>query len=216
MKTLLLIEDDTVLRETTAEILELEDYKVVVAANGKRGIEQARIMLPDLIICDIMMPELDGYDVFKLLSEDETTKKIPFIFMSAKTEIKDIRKGMDLGADDYLTKPVEEELLLSAIESRLAKSALLNESLIAEENENSESSDDVFEDIFRATCGNPQQLHSLSFQIACEAEHNNGYVGPKEFDAGYKIWVQESLTQHIALIEARLNKKNTKILHNST
>ena len=147
MKTLLLIEDDTVLRETTAEILELEGYKVVVAANGKRGIEQARIMLPDIIICDIMMPELDGYDVFKLLSEDETTKKIPFIFMSAKTEIKDIRKGMDLGADDYLTKPVEEELLLSAIESRLAKSALLNESLIAEEKDNSESVDDVFEDI---------------------------------------------------------------------
>ena len=129
MKTLLLIEDDTVLRETTAEILELEGYKVVVAANGKRGIEQARIMLPDIIICDIMMPELDGYDVFKLLSEDETTKKIPFIFMSAKTEMKDIRKGMDLGADDYLTKPVEEELLLSAIESRLAKAVLLNEAL---------------------------------------------------------------------------------------
>jgi CheY-like chemotaxis protein/CRP-like cAMP-binding protein len=129
MKTILLIEDDTILRETTAEILELENYKVVTAANGKRGLEQARIMLPDLIICDIMMPELDGYDVFKLLSEEEKTKKIQFIFMSARTEIKDIRKGMDLGADDYLTKPVEEELLLSAIESRLAKAVLLNEAL---------------------------------------------------------------------------------------
>ena len=73
MKTILLIEDDTILRETTAEILELENYKVVTAANGKRGLEQARIMLPDLIICDIMMPELDGYDVFKLLSEEEKT-----------------------------------------------------------------------------------------------------------------------------------------------
>ncbi|UMB52669.1 response regulator [Lutibacter sp. A64] len=145
MKTLLLIEDDTVLRETTAEILELEDYKVVTASNGKRGIEQARIMLPDLIICDIMMPELDGYDVFKLLSEDEATKKIPFIFMSAKTEVKDIRKGMDLGADDYLTKPVEEELLLSAIESRLAKAALLKESLTVEETETPE--EDTFENI---------------------------------------------------------------------
>ena len=122
MKTILIIEDDIVLRETTAEILELEGYKVVVAANGKRGIEQARIMLPDIIICDIMMPELDGYDVFKLLSEDETTKKIPFIFMSAKTEIKDIRKGMDLGADDYLTKPfsVEElQLRISALLKRI-------------------------------------------------------------------------------------------------
>lgn len=145
MKTILLIEDDSVLRETTAEILELENYKVVTAANGKRGAEQARILLPDLVICDIMMPEMDGYDVFKLLAEDEKTKRIPFIFMSAKTEIKDIRKGMDLGADDYLTKPVEEELLLSAIESRLAKSEILHEALIAEktldENEN------LFEDI---------------------------------------------------------------------
>ncbi|UMB59846.1 response regulator [Lutibacter sp. A80] len=147
MKTLLLIEDDTVLRETTAEILELEGYKIVVAPNGKRGVEQARIMLPDLIICDIMMPELDGYDVFKLLSEEEKTKKIPFIFMSAKTEIKDIRKGMDLGADDYLTKPVEEELLLSAIESRLAKAALLKESLEVEETEIPEETEETFDNI---------------------------------------------------------------------
>ncbi|REE80938.1 CRP-like cAMP-binding protein [Lutibacter oceani] len=145
MKTILLIEDDTVLRETTEEILELENYKVVTAANGKRGIEQARIMLPDLIICDIMMPELDGYDVFKILSEEEKTKKIPFIFMSAKTEIKDIRKGMDLGADDYLTKPVEEELLLSAIESRLAKAELLSEALISQETQ--EKPKDLYDNI---------------------------------------------------------------------
>lgn len=127
MKTILIIEDDTVLRETTAEILELENYKVVTAANGKRGAELAKIIMPDIVVCDIMMPELDGYDVLKILSEDEKTKRIPFIFMSAKTEIKDVRKGMDLGADDYLTKPVNDELLISAIESRLAKSALLQE-----------------------------------------------------------------------------------------
>lgn len=133
MRTILIIEDDTVLRETTAEILELENYKVVTAANGKRGAELAKIMLPDLVICDIMMPEMDGYGVLKLLSEDDSTKRIPFIFMSAKTEIKDVRKGMDLGADDYLTKPVDEELLLSAIESRLAKAALLIEEMEAKE-----------------------------------------------------------------------------------
>lgn len=127
MKTILIIEDDIVLRETTAEILEFENYKVVTASNGKLGVEQAKIMLPDLILCDIMMPEMDGYDLLKNLSEDEQTKRIPFIFMSAKTEIKDVRKGMDLGADDYLTKPISEELLLSAIESRLAKFALLKE-----------------------------------------------------------------------------------------
>ena len=127
MKTILVIEDDTVLRETTAEILELENYKVVTATNGKRGAEQARIMQPDLILCDIMMPEMDGYELLEILSKDNRTKKIPFIFMSAKTEMKDVRKGMDLGADDYLTKPISEELLLSAIGSRLTKFELLKE-----------------------------------------------------------------------------------------
>ncbi|MBT8317242.1 MAG: response regulator [Lutibacter sp.] len=133
MKTILIIEDDIVLRETTAEILELENYKVVTASNGKRGAEQARIMLPDLILCDIMMPEMDGYELLDILSKDEKTKRIPFIFMSAKTEVKDVRKGMDLGADDYLTKPVSEELLLSAISSRLAKFALLKEEIATQE-----------------------------------------------------------------------------------
>tara|TARA_R110001583_G_scaffold15501_2_gene63830 strand:- start:9919 stop:10965 length:1047 start_codon:yes stop_codon:yes gene_type:complete len=135
MKTILIIEDDTVLRETTAEILELENYKVVSASNGNRGVEQAKIILPDLILCDIMMPEMDGYELLKNLSKNEKTKRIPFIFMSAKTEVKDVRKGMDLGADDYLTKPISEELLLSAIESRLAKFALLKEEKIVEEKE---------------------------------------------------------------------------------
>ncbi|MDP3314350.1 response regulator [Lutibacter sp.] len=127
MKTILIIEDDIVLRETTAEILELENYKVQTAPNGRLGAEQARVMLPDLILCDIMMPEMDGYELLKVLSKEEQTKRIPFIFMSAKTEIIDIRKGMDLGADDYLTKPISEELLLSAVASRLAKFALLKE-----------------------------------------------------------------------------------------
>ncbi|MFA5299023.1 MAG: response regulator, partial [Lutibacter sp.] len=145
MSTILIIEDDTVLRETTAEMLELENYKVIMAANGKRGIEQAKIMIPDLIICDIMMPELDGYDVLKILSKDEKTKRIPFIFMSAKTEVMDVRKGMDLGADDYLSKPVKEELLLSAVESRLVKSALLKEAEIVDKT--SEKKDNTIENL---------------------------------------------------------------------
>jgi len=144
MKTILLIEDDTVLRETTAEILELENYKVVTAADGIKGVEQAKLIAPDLVICDIMMPEMDGYDVLKLLSEDNNTKRIPFIFMSAKTEVKDVRKGMDLGADDYLTKPMNIDLLLSAIESRLAKAALLNEEEIKEIKSNTPSQIESF------------------------------------------------------------------------
>jgi CheY-like chemotaxis protein len=126
MKTILLIEDDSALRENTAELLELSDYKVHSAPNGKIGIEVAKKQLPDLIVCDIMMPEVDGYGVLEAISLEPTTTHIPFIFLSAKTEHKEIRKGMDLGADDYLTKPFEEEDLLSAIESRLAKVKILS------------------------------------------------------------------------------------------
>lgn len=126
MKKVLLIEDDVTVRENTAELLELSDYEVVTASNGKAGIDKARQEMPNIIVCDIMMPEVDGYGVLEALSKDAETAKIPFIFLSAKTEHKDIRKGMDLGADDYLTKPFEEEDLLSAIESRLAKVEILN------------------------------------------------------------------------------------------
>lgn len=125
MKKILLIEDDVTVRENTAELLELSDYEVVTAANGKQGLEKAKAELPDIIVCDIMMPELDGYDVLSNLSKDSKTSSIPFIFLSAKTEHKDIRRGMDLGADDYLTKPFEEAELLSAIESRIAKVEIL-------------------------------------------------------------------------------------------
>lgn len=132
MYKLLLIEDDVTVRENTAELLELANYEVVTASNGSRGIDKARTEKPDIIICDIMMPEVDGYGVLEALSKDPETLNIPFIFLSAKTEHKDIRKGMDLGADDYLTKPFEEEDLLSAIESRLAKVAILNTHISAD------------------------------------------------------------------------------------
>ena len=125
MKKILFIEDDTVVRENTAELLELSDYEVITAANGKIGVELAKKELPDIIICDIMMPELDGYGVLQALAQKPETQQIPFIFLSAKTEHKDIRRGMDLGADDYLTKPFEEEELISAIEIRLAKVSIL-------------------------------------------------------------------------------------------
>lgn len=125
MKTILLIEDDRALRENTEELLELSGYSMITAPNGKIGIQMAKEKLPDIIVCDIMMPEVDGYGVLKELSSNDKTKHIPFIFLSAKTEHKEIRRGMDLGADDYLTKPFEEEDLINAIESRLAKVELL-------------------------------------------------------------------------------------------
>jgi len=128
-KKILFIEDDTVVRENTAELLELANYEVITAANGKIGVDLAKKHIPDIIICDILMPELDGYGVLNILSKQKKTNQIPFIYLSAKTEREDIRKGMNMGADDYITKPFEESELISAIESRLAKVAILNENL---------------------------------------------------------------------------------------
>jgi DNA-binding response OmpR family regulator len=124
MKKILLIEDNLEVRENTSEILSLANYNVVTAENGKVGVELAQKENPDLIICDIMMPELDGYGVLHILSKNEQTATIPFIFLTAKTEKTDIRKGMNLGADDYLTKPFDDTDLLNAIEARLRKNAM--------------------------------------------------------------------------------------------
>ena len=122
MKKILLIEDNLEVRENTTEILQLANYHVLQAGNGKEGVELAKAQQPDLIICDIMMPELDGYGVLFMLSKDPKTAGIPFIFLTAKTDRSDVRKGMNMGADDYLTKPFNEMELLDTIESRLKRS----------------------------------------------------------------------------------------------
>jgi CRP-like cAMP-binding protein len=125
MKTILVIEDNKDVRENTAEILELANYKVLQAENGKVGVEMAQSVKPDLIICDIMMPVLDGYGVIHLLNKSPDTAGIPFIFLTAKSERGDFRKGMEMGADDYISKPFDDIELLNAIESRLRKSEVL-------------------------------------------------------------------------------------------
>jgi CRP-like cAMP-binding protein/CheY-like chemotaxis protein len=129
MKKILLIEDNDDIRENTAEILELSNYKVFTASNGKLGVEVALKEKPDLIICDIMMPVLDGYGVLHMLHKNPEMQHIPFIFLSAKTERADIRKGMSLGADDFITKPFEGTELLEAVESRLKKAQLVKEEI---------------------------------------------------------------------------------------
>lgn len=122
MKKILVIEDNLEVRENLAEILELSNYKVTTAKNGKTGVEKALVEIPDLIICDIMMPELDGFGVLHILNKKPATSDVPFIFLTAKSEQRDFRKGMNLGADDYITKPFDDVELLSAIEMRLEKS----------------------------------------------------------------------------------------------
>jgi DNA-binding response OmpR family regulator len=118
---ILIIEDNEDIRESTSEILELANYQVYQASNGKQGIDLAIKHIPDVILCDIMMPELDGYGVLHLLNKREDTALIPFIFITAKADRMEIRKGIEMGADDYLTKPYDDIELLNAIESRLKK-----------------------------------------------------------------------------------------------
>ena len=121
MKKILVIEDEPEMRRNLATVLRLEQFRPLPAEDGRIGIELAKKEKPDLILCDVMMPELDGYGVIAALRADQETAAIPFIFLTAKGEKPDIRAGMNLGADDYLTKPVAKHDLLDAIRSRLER-----------------------------------------------------------------------------------------------
>ncbi len=185
MFKVLLIEDDVAVRENTAELIELAGYEVITAPNGKIGVTTAKNILPDIVICDIMMPELDGYGVIAELSKEDSTKFIPFIFLTAKTEHKDIRKGMDLGADDYLTKPFEEHDLLSALESRLAKATIL-----MEQREQKQLEEDT---------SNLRSLHDLKNYI-----DDNGIE--QTFKKGESIFNQGNHSNYIYLINKGIVK----------
>ena len=178
MKTILLIEDDAVLRENTTELLELSNYKVISVSNGKTGIYEAKHNLPDIIVCDIMMPELDGYSVIKTLSKLDITKHIPFIFLSAKTERQDVRKGMNLGADDYITKPFSEEELVSAIESRLAKASILKDARDLPKTEYIDNEDEIktLNDLKRFLKDNGNVFKYHKDDIIFEEGHNSNFI----------------------------------------
>jgi CRP-like cAMP-binding protein len=127
MKKILVIEDNQDVRENLAEILSLSGYEAITAENGKIGVEKAQKEDPDLILCDIMMPELDGYGVLHILSRQQKTADIPFVFLTAKAEKEDFRKGMSLGADDYIVKPFDDISLLQTIDARIQKSERLRQ-----------------------------------------------------------------------------------------
>ena len=128
MAKILIIEDKIEVRENIAEILELSGYEIETAENGKVGVGKAIHSRPNLILCDVMMPELDGFGVLKILSNNPITTDIPFVFLTAKTDKEDLRRGMNLGADDYITKPFDDLELLQVIEMRLDKSSRLRSS----------------------------------------------------------------------------------------
>lgn len=132
MKKILVIEDEETLRTNIVQILELEDFLTIEANNGFLGIKLAQEHLPDLILCDVMMPEIDGYSVLTALRQNPTTASIPFIFTTAKASKADLRQGMNLGADDYLTKPITADELLSAISTRFERQATLSQNCVAE------------------------------------------------------------------------------------
>ncbi|HRD83074.1 MAG: response regulator [Saprospiraceae bacterium] len=134
MKKILVIEDNAEVRENLEEILELSGYEVLTAEDGKVGVEIALKELPDLVLCDVMMPKLDGFGVLNILSKKSSTADIPFVFLTAKTEKSDFRRGMNLGADDYVTKPFYKDELLTVIETRLRKSEQIRKKFDRTEN----------------------------------------------------------------------------------
>ena len=122
MRTILIIEDDPDVRDNIQDLLTAEDYLVIPAADGREGLKEAHLRQPDLIICDVMMPDVDGYDVLRALRTEPDTMTIPFVFVTAKASRADQRAGMELGADDYIVKPFTSEELLQAVRTRLERS----------------------------------------------------------------------------------------------
>jgi DNA-binding NarL/FixJ family response regulator len=128
-KRILIIEDQASMRRNLALMLKLEGYETITAENGRVGIELARQQHPDLILCDVMMPEMDGYAVVQALREDGNFANTPFIFLTAKCDRNDVRIGMNFGADDYLSKPVVRDELLATVQTRLARSETLQQKI---------------------------------------------------------------------------------------
>jgi CheY-like chemotaxis protein/CRP-like cAMP-binding protein len=169
-KKVLIIEDDTIVRNNTAEILQLANYDVITAENGKLGIEKATFFNPDLIICDILMPVLDGYGVLQIISRNRKLQKTPFIFMTAKTSHDDVRKGMDLGASDYITKPFEGSELLSAVTSRLKRKEIFDNK---EEDDYTVIKKVKIQDIENEFINKERFVYEKGMSIYCEGNNSN-------------------------------------------
>jgi two-component system, OmpR family, alkaline phosphatase synthesis response regulator PhoP len=157
MSKILVIEDERSVRENIIDLLEAEDYEVVCTENGFLGLLWAFEHTPDLIICDVMMPEINGHEVLRALRQDPATAKIPYIFLTALSEKTDIRQGMELGADDYLTKPYTRSELLGAISVRLAR----QETLMQENNQSQQQLHDLHIKIRRLEQSVPHESQPL-------------------------------------------------------
>lgn len=172
-KKILVIDDEINIAETLADILELKGFEVKTAPDGKAGFSMAVNEVPDLILCDVMMPGMSGYEVLTAVRQNQKTMQVPFLFLSANNHRLDFRQGMDLGADDYLTKPVEIDKLFHAIENRLNKYARLLETGQTEENKriNKELHDTL-----------QQTLLGLQMKLSRFREKNVGFIDVTEID----------------------------------
>ncbi len=176
MSKILIIEDDIAITNTIIDLLETEGYEVNTVTNGEDGVKHAKSFLPDLIICDISLPGINGFEVFSRLSKDEKMMKIPFVYLSARVSNEDVRHGMTLGADDYITKPFKISELLRVIEIRLKKNKILRSSENLDEEKKDKKLDDE-EHILISVNDKPKFLKIRDIKcITAEAEYSNVYT----------------------------------------
>jgi len=159
-KHILLVEDDELLRENITLILESEGYKITYAADGTKAVREIKSKKFDMILCDIMIPGLDGYGVLRAMKEVKKKLPPPFIFLTAKTERTDMRKGMELGADDYLTKPFSREEILNSINAQFSK----REALIKEQKDGKELLEEIKSSLQTKTLTGPDDTRSLKYE----------------------------------------------------
>ena len=180
-KTILIVEDEENLRNSLGELLAYNKYNVWMAENGVKALELLKLgKFPDIIISDIIMPEMDGIALCKNLQNDERLKFIPFIFLSAKVDLDDIRTGMNIGADDYITKPVRYTDLIHAINVRLQKKQLLEEKLA--------------QDIIQTNGGNSTQKQAFLKKLALFSDSEM-----RVLKALPKLKVSKAIAQHLFL-----------------
>jgi len=203
---ILLIEDDLVLLNNINDILEEEGFSVKTESDGKNGIKTAKNWLPNLIICDISIPEKNGYEVLKAILKYDKTKKIPFIFLTAKVEKEDIRKGMQLGADDYIFKPFDLDDLLNSINMRLEKS-----NMPMDENDETKDKNKIYEidDKILLQSGSKMQFYYLRDLKFLRAETPYAFL---KFADGRHSLERKSLDAW----EKRLPTKHFVRIHRST
>ena len=229
MKKILIIEDNPEIRSNIAEILELAQYRTQTAENGKSGLEVAIQFMPDMIICDIVMPELDGYGVIQAIQKNPGLAHTPFIFLTGKDEKEEMRKAMDMGADDYLTKPFSGTELLGAIESRLKKLELTRQDLKSQLEKNITPPDSLSETVLfqSLTEGRVINRYKKKQIIFSEGNHPNRlYYVIKGKVKAYKSndFGKELVTElyrpgdflgHVAILENSVYKRNAEAMEDT-